>query len=62
MMYLLPDCCTGYGVHGDSSVLELTQHRFAGRRVNLRQYFKLLMSPGIDSKESIQPAYAAWGW
>jgi hypothetical protein len=26
----------------------------------LRRYFKLLRSPGIDSKDSIPPAYVAW--
>jgi hypothetical protein len=30
-----------------------------GTRI-LRQYFKLLRSPGIDSKESISPAYVTW--
>jgi hypothetical protein len=36
-----------------------TTFSFTNRR-KLRRYFKLLGSPGIDSKESIPPAYAAW--
>jgi hypothetical protein len=44
-MFLLPDCSTWYGVHGDSSVLELTKHRIARRRVNLRQYFLTFKEP-----------------
>jgi hypothetical protein len=35
-------------------------HRLYAKRESRDGIFKLLRSPGIDSKESIPPAYVAW--
>jgi hypothetical protein len=37
-----------------------TSSSFPGNPVNRAGIFKLLRSPGIDSKESIPPGYVAW--
>jgi hypothetical protein len=47
------------GEYSDKFTSQENLTRISGGRVQGR-IFKLLRSPGIDSKEAISPAYAAW--